>query len=49
MSELIEENDMLKKLSEDILETIEREDKEYFFKHNGYYVERNVPASKFKK
>lgn len=36
-------------LSNNIIETIEREDKEYFFKKNKGYVERNVLASKFKK
>ena len=36
-------------LSKDIVETIEREDKEYDFKKNKGYVERNVLASQFKK
>ena len=36
-------------LSKDIVETIEREDKEYNFKKNKSYVERNVLASQFKK
>lgn len=36
-------------LSNDIIRTIEQEDKEYDFKKNKSYVERNVLASKFKK
>lgn len=35
-------------LSREILETIAREDKEYEFKIKKGYVERNIPASKFK-
>lgn len=40
--------DELEILSKDIIETIEREDKEYEFKLNKGYVERNITASKFK-
>ena len=40
--------DELVLLSKDIVETIAREDKEYEFRMNKGYVERNVLASKFK-
>ena len=39
----------LKKLSDEMVKTIEREDKEYAFKKNKGYVERNISASKFKR
>lgn len=45
---LIIVSDELVSLSKDLIETIEKEDKEYAFKKNHGYVERNVPASKFK-
>lgn len=41
-------NEELYILSKNIIETIEREDKEYDFKKNKGYIERNVLASKFK-
>lgn len=45
---LIEEvSDDLRLLSEDLVRIIEMEDKEYGFKMNGGYVEKNVLASKF--
>ena len=42
-------SDELVFLSKDILETIEKEDREFEFKKNKGYIERNVCASKFKK
>lgn len=45
---LIKVSDELIELSKDLIETIEKEDKEYSFKKYHGYVERNVPASKFK-
>lgn len=42
-------SDELINLSKEIVETIENEDREFDFKLNNGYVERNVPASKFKK
>lgn len=42
-------SDELVVLAEEMVETIEKEDKEYDFKKNKGYVERNVLASKFKK
>ena len=35
-------------LSKNLIRVIEQEDKEYDFKKYGSYVEKNVPASKFK-
>lgn len=46
---LINVSDELVDLSKQLIETIEKEDKEYSFKKNNGYIERNVPASKFKK
>jgi len=48
MVELIIISDELVDLSKKMVETIEKEDKEYEFKKNKVYIERNVPASKFK-
>lgn len=45
---LINVSDELVDLSRELIETIEKEDKEYSFKINHSYIERNVPASKFK-
>lgn len=45
---LISISDELINLSKEMIKTIEDEDKEYNFKINRGYVERNVPASKFK-
>ena len=42
-------SDELQRLSKEIVETIEEEDKEFNFKQNRGYVERNVPALKYKK
>ena len=41
-------NEELQILSKDIIDTIEKEDREFDFKYNRGFVERNVPASKFK-
>ena len=38
----------LQYLSKNLIDTICEEDREYDFKKNHGYVERNVPASKFK-
>jgi len=46
---LINVSDELIDLSKKLVETIEKEDKEYSFRMNNGYIERNVPASKFKK
>lgn len=40
--------DELEILAKKMVETIEKENKEYEFRKNKYYVERNVLASKFK-
>lgn len=42
-------SDELQRLSKEMVETIEKEDKEFNFKQNRGYVERNVPALKYKK
>lgn len=42
-------SDELQRLSKEMVETIEEEDKEFNFKQNRGYVERNVPALKYKK
>ena len=42
-------NDELCILSKNIIETIEQEDREYDFKKNKGYVERNISAYEFKK
>lgn len=39
----------LSELSKGIIKTIEEEDREYNFKMNKGYVERNIPAHRFKK
>lgn len=49
MYELINVSEELVNLSKEIVKTIEKEDKEHNFKKNKGYIERNVPASKFKK
>ena len=49
MINLINVSDELKELSKEILETLEKEDKEYDFKCKGSFIERNVPAFIFKK
>ena len=49
MNELIQVSDELIFLSKEIVRIIEEEDREYEFKQNKGYVERNVSASKFKK
>lgn len=41
-------NDELCMLSKNIIETIEKEDREYDFKKNKGYVERNISAYEFK-
>lgn len=46
---MINVSDELVELSRGIVETIENEDREYDFKQNRGYVERNISASKFKK
>lgn len=46
---LVDVSDELCKLSREIIKTIEEEDKEFEFREKKGYVERNVPASKFKK
>lgn len=46
---LVTISDELQELSKKMIETIEKEDKEYDFKQNRGYVERNVPAIKYKK
>lgn len=38
----------LQRLSKEIIKTIEREDREYEFKKNKGFIERNISASKFK-
>ena len=40
-------SDELKQLSKEMVETIEEEDKEYAFKKNKGFVERDVSASYF--
>lgn len=47
--ELINISDELMELSKELIKTIEKEDKEFGFKKNKGYIERNVPALKFKK
>lgn len=42
-------SDELQRLSKEMVETIKEEDKEFNFKQNRGYVERNVPALKYKK
>lgn len=49
MTGLIKVSDELSELSKELVETIKIEDKEYNFKKTHSYVERNVPASNFKK
>lgn len=46
---MIQVSDELQRLSKEMVETIENEDKEFNFKQNRGYVERNVPALKYKK
>ena len=41
-------SDELISLSKELIEIIEDEDREYDFKKNKWYVERNISASKFK-
>lgn len=47
--ELINVSEELMGLSKELIKTIEKEDKEFEFKKNKGYIERNVPALKFKK
>lgn len=47
--QLINVSGELIQLSKEMIETIEMEDREHNFKENKGYIERNVPASKFKK
>lgn len=49
MNGIIVVSDELASLSKDILEIIRQEDREFEFKQNKSYVERNISASKFKK
>ena len=49
MIRLVDVSDELKEMSKELLETIEMEDREYSFKKEKCFVERNVPASKFRK
>ena len=49
MNGMINVSEELVLLSEEMVKTIENEDKEYGFKKNKSYIERNVPAYKFKK
>ena len=46
---LMNVSDELKLLSNELIKTIEEEDREYNFRKNKGYVERNISASKFKK
>ena len=48
MMGLVDVSDELKLMSKELLETIEEEDREYVFKKERCFVERNVPASKFR-
>lgn len=48
MNGLLIISDELISLSKEVVNAIEDEDREYDFKKNKWYVERNVPASKFK-